>query len=84
MGNDSDPILKVKAQTKLDNIAAKADLNKLGTALDSLFDITVPELKTITTKDELRSLITAIKAGTARNAELTKFVQIADTILSKI
>jgi hypothetical protein len=84
MSNDVDPILKQEAQTKLDNIAVKADLEKLDATLSELFNVKVPELKTITTEDELRTLIDAVKKGTADNKRLTKFIGIANKVLAKI
>ncbi len=84
MSDHSDPILKIEAQTKLDNLALRADLDHLEATTRELFTIKVPELKTITTEEELRNLIEAVRAGTADNERLTKFIRIAGEILERV
>lgn len=84
MPNGADPILQVKAQTQLDNLRAKADLDQLDQALDELFQIKVPELSTITTPEELKELIGAVDKGTADNQKLARFIDIAGKILEKV
>jgi hypothetical protein len=84
MTNPVDPILKMQADVQLQNIALKADLDNLAATLNDLFQVKVPELKTITTPEELQTLIAAVRRGTASNEQLTKFIGIANAILSKI
>lgn len=81
MGTVVDAISKIEAQTKFANIQLKVDLANLDTALKSLFEVHAPALKEITTVEELKRLITAIRGGTAGNQELTKFIHIADEVL---
>ena len=78
------PLRKIEAQTKLKNLKLKAELDNLDAALNKLFAITVPELKTLTTPQELKSLIEAIEQGTADNQRLERFIILANTILSKL
>lgn len=80
----NDPLLKIKANNKLSDIQLKADLTSEAEDFASKLVLKAPELKQITTPEELKGLIDAIKAGTASNNQLTKFVKIADKILSKL
>jgi hypothetical protein len=80
MGIVIDAISKVEAQTKLANIELRADLANLDIGLKNLFEMKAPALKEITTPEELKRLITAIRGGTAGNQELTKFIHIADEV----
>ena len=84
MPNEVDPIRKIEAQTKLDNVKAKADLEQLDQALKELFQVKVPELSTITTPEELKDLIGAVEQGTADNQKLARFIDIANKILAKV
>jgi hypothetical protein len=80
----SDLELKIEAKSKLSTIELQQELATDQTGFASLWILKAPELKQIVTPDELKGLVDAIKAGTASNNQLTKFVNIANKILSKI
>jgi hypothetical protein len=80
----NDPLLKIKANNKLSDIELQADLAGVGKDFSALMNLKAPELKQIVPPDELKSLIAAIKAGTASNNQLTKFIGLADKLLVKI
>jgi hypothetical protein len=80
----SDLELKIEAKSKLSTIELKQDLATIQKDFASTWILKAPELKEITTPDELQGLVDAIKAGTASNNQLTKFVNIANKVLSKI
>ena len=82
--SQNDPLLKIKAQNKLRDIELQADLEGAKSDFASKMILKAPELKEITTEEELETLVSAIKAGTASNNQLTKFVNIANKILSKV
>lgn len=84
MSTAPDPIARIEAQTKLDNLALKADLDNLDATLNKLFNVTAPEIKDITTPEELKSLIAAVEKGTADNNQLAKFIDVANRILNKL
>ena len=84
MSAAADPIARLEAQTKLDNLALKTDLTNLDATLKDLFEVKAPEIKDITTPEELKGLIAAVKRGTADNNQLAKFIGIANTILGKL
>ena len=75
---------KIEAQNKLKELRLKAELTDLDAKLDALFEIKVPELKQLTTPEELKELIGAIQQGTAKNRKLERFLTLANTILSKL
>lgn len=81
MGTAASATAKSKAQTILENIALKADLDDLDATINNLFFVKAPDLKTVITPNELKSLISAVKQGTADNEELTRFIGIAGKIL---
>lgn len=81
---DSDPLLKIKANSKLSDIELKGDLAGVGKDFNALMNLKAPELKQIVSPEELKGLIAAIKAGTASNNQLTKFIGLADKLLGKI
>jgi hypothetical protein len=78
-----DPIVALEAQTKLKNLALNADLKDLDATLP-VFEAKAPELKQITTPDELKTLIAAVQRGTADNEQLAKFIDIANRLLKKL
>ncbi len=80
----SDLELKIDAKSKLSTIELQRDLATTNEGFASLWILKAPELKQIVTPDELKGLVDAINAGTASNNQLTKFVNIANKILSKI
>jgi hypothetical protein len=80
----TDPLLKIKANNKLSDIELQGDLAGVGKDFNALMTLKAPELKQIVTDEELKSLIAAIKAGTASNNQLTKFIGLADKVLQKI
>lgn len=80
----SDPILLIEAQIKLQNIRLKLELDQTATDLTELLSIRVPNFTQITTPQELEALIDAVKNGTAGNTKLSRFIEIAEKILSKI
>ena len=80
----NDALLKIKANNKLSDIQLKTDLASEAEDFASKLILKAPELNQITTPEEMKDLIDAIKAGTASNNQLTKFVKIADKILSKL
>jgi hypothetical protein len=84
MPNGVNPIGRIEAQTKLENLKLKADLEDLDRTLDELFQVKVPELSDITTPEELKELIGAVEQGTADNHKLARFIDIANTILAKV
>jgi hypothetical protein len=81
---EADPLLKIKAKNKLSDIELKADLEGVGKDFNALMNLKAPELKQIVSPEELNGLITAIKAGTASNNQLTKFIGMADKLLAKL
>ncbi len=80
----ADPIQKIEAQTVLQNLKIKAELENFGQAIDRLFAVKAMVLNDIVTAEELKSLISAVQAGTADNAKLTRFITVGNIILSKI
>ena len=76
--------VKFNAEKKLRLLKLKSELAATTKELTGLFAMKVPEFKTITTEEELETLIEAIDKGTASNNQMTKFIGIADKILSKI
>ncbi len=84
MASAADPIARIEAQTKLNNLALKADLDNLGSGLDRLFRVQAPEIGEITTPEELSQLIAAVRGGTADNFQLARFIDVANAILRKI
>lgn len=81
---DNDPLLKIKANQKLSELELQADLNQVGADFAKLMVLKAPELKEIVSETELKSLIDAIKAGTASNNQMTKFINAANKVLGKI
>jgi hypothetical protein len=84
MSNPADPIKKAEAQTLLQNLKVKAELGNFGDDFDKLFTLKAPELKTVVSPEELKTLISAIEAGTADNNKLARFISIANGILNKL
>lgn len=84
MSSNVDPILQEKALTKLDNLKAKAELDDFDALVTKLFAMKSPADKEVTSKEELKSLITAIKQGTADNNRMAKFIGFANKILAKL
>lgn len=84
MSNNEAATLKFNAEKKLRLLKLKAELAKTTKELTELFAMTVPEFKTITTEEELETLIEAIDKGTASNNQMTRFLGIANKILSKV
>ena len=81
---NNDPLLKIKANNKLSDVELQADLAGVGKDFNALMNLKAPELKQIVSPEELKSLIAAVKAGTASNDQLTKFIGLADKLLAKI
>ncbi len=81
---DSDPLLKIEANNKLSDIELQADLAGVGKDFNALMNLKAPELNEIVSPEELKILIGAIKAGTASNNQLTKFIGLANKLLGKI
>jgi hypothetical protein len=80
----SDLELKIEAKSKLSTIELQQDLATTKENFASLWILKAPELKQIVTPEELKGLVDAIKAGTASNNQLTKFVNVANKILGII
>jgi hypothetical protein len=80
----SDLEAKIDAKNKLREVELAADLKSTQEDFAKLFILKAPEIKEITTEAELETLIAAIKNGTAKNEQLTKFVTIANKFLKKI
>ena len=80
----SDLELKIDAKSKLSTIELQQELATTQANFASLWILKAPELKEIVTPEELKGLVDAIKAGTASNNQLTKFVNIANKIIGKI
>jgi hypothetical protein len=81
---DNDPLLKIKAKNKLSDIELQAELEGIGKDFRALMNLKAPELQQIVSPEELDGLIAAIRAGTASNNQLTKFISLADKLLAKI
>jgi hypothetical protein len=81
---ETDPLLKIKAKNKLSDIELQADLAGVSKDFNALMILKAPELKQIVSPEELKALIDAVKAGTASNNQLTKFIGLADKVLAKI
>jgi len=81
---DNDPLLKIKANQKLSDLELQADLNQVGTDFAKLMVLKAPEIKEIVSETELKGLIDAIKAGTASNNQMTKFINAANKVLGMI
>jgi hypothetical protein len=81
---DNDPLLKIKAKNKLSDIELQADLAGVGKDFNALMNLKAPEMKQVVSPEELKTLIDAVKAGTASNNQLTKFIGLADKLLGKI
>jgi len=84
MGANTSALAKIEAQTKLDNLAVKLDLQNLDATLRDLFEVKAPEIKGVTNPEELKTLIAAVRKGTADNNQLAKFIDVADRILKKL
>jgi hypothetical protein len=80
----TDPLLKIEANNKISDLQLKADLEGVGNDFNALMTLKAPELKQIVSPEELEALITAIKAGTASNNQLTKFIGMANKLLAKL
>ena len=78
VSEETDPVLRAKAQTQLDNLGLANDLETFAAQLRDLFELQAPTLECITTPDELAALIEAIRKGTADNRRLTRFLEIAN------
>lgn len=81
---DADPLLKIKANQKLSDLELQADLKSVGDDFAKLMTLKAPEIKEIVSEAELKGLIGAIKAGTASNNQMTKFIDLANKVLAKI
>lgn len=80
----NDPLATIKAKNKLSDIELHADLDSASADFASKMMLKAPELKEITSAEELDGLVKAIKTGTASNNQLTKFIGIADKVLAKV
>ncbi len=80
----SDLELKIEAKSKLSTIELQQDLATTQQEFASLWILKAPELQQIVSPEELKGMVDAIKAGTASNNQLTKFVNIANKLLSRI
>jgi len=80
----TDPLLKLEANNKLSDLELQADLAGVGKDFAALMTLKAPELKEVISDAELKSLIDAIKAGTASNDQLTRFIGLANKVLQKI
>ena len=80
----SDPLLKIEANNKLSDLELKAELEGVGKDFAALMTLKAPELKQEVSETDLKALIDAIKAGTAGNNQLTKFVGLANKLLQKV
>ena len=63
----NDALLKIKANNKLSDIQLKTDLASEAEDFASKLILKAPELNQITTSEEIKGLIDAVKAGTASN-----------------
>lgn len=86
--NEADPneaaTLKFQSEKKLRLLKLKGELGKTTKELTELFAMEVPEFNTITTEEELATLIEAVDRGTASNNQMSKFLGIANKLLSKV
>ncbi|HEX8985815.1 MAG TPA: hypothetical protein VF767_10295 [Bryobacteraceae bacterium] len=82
MSTAASALSKIEAQTKLRELGLKADLANLDATLNDLFSVKAPALKDITTPEELKRLITAVQNGTADNRQITRFISVADRLLT--
>ncbi len=78
--NLSDYQKKMKAQNIIERLALKEDLNNLSETLDKIFKDKPTEVVDSTSKEELKDLISGIKAGTATNIKISRFLELADKI----
>ena len=81
---ETDPVLRAKAQTQLDNLGLANDVETLAVELRDLFELRAPTLELLTTPEEFASLIQAIREGVAENRRLTKFLKIAEHLSALI
>lgn len=81
---DNDPLLKIKANQKLSDLELQADLNQAGGDFAKLMVLKAPDITEIVSEAELKTLIDAIKAGTASNNQMTQFINAANKVLAKV
>ena len=81
---EADPVLRAKAQTRLDNLGLAKDVDTLADQLRDLFEVRAPTLEQLTTPQELALLIQSIRKGVADNQRLTKFIEIANHLSTLI
>ena len=79
-----DPVLRAKAQTRLDNLGLAKDVDTLADQLRDLFEVRAPTLEQLTTPQDLALLIQSIRKGVADNRRLAKFIEIANHLSTLI
>ncbi len=79
-----DPVLRAKAQTRLDNLGLAKDVDTLADQLRDLFEVRAPTLEQRTTPQDLALLIQSIRKGVADNRRLAKFIEIANHLSTLI
>uniref|UniRef100_UPI0032172879 hypothetical protein n=1 Tax=uncultured Draconibacterium sp. TaxID=1573823 RepID=UPI0032172879 len=67
----------IKARTKIESLELEQNLGNLISKIDDLFNDAPVEVAETTTKQELEELIRSIKAGTATNEKISRFLDIA-------
>ena len=65
------------AKNLIERLKLKKDLNNLGGKLDELFTDAPVEVAKATSKEELSALITEVRAGTATNEKISRFLELA-------
>lgn len=67
----------IKAQTKVAQLSLEESLGDLKTKINELFADAPIAVAETTSKEEMEELISAVKAGTATNEKISRFLDIA-------
>lgn len=77
MNELSDFQKKTKAKTIADNLGLAEDLSDLDQKLTSIFADKPPAVRDAVSKEEVSTLVAAIKQGTADNEKIARFLDLA-------
>lgn len=71
---------KRAAQNIVERLELQDDLSNLGDRLDELFHDAPVEVAEVTSKNEIKELISEIKKGTATNNKISRFLELAEKL----
>lgn len=76
----SEAQMAMKAKNKVDKLALDASLGSLKEKIDELFNDAPVAVAEATSKEEMEELISAVKAGTADNEKIARFLDVASNL----